>query len=204
MTTSETILQCGLCHRQHDGAGGLFDFRPCVPELAACGRADCAAVVEIILQQERQRRERRQPRRHPPSAIRHPPASASPARECRVPHPSDRDLPEASPGLSEAEFVASGKAETADKKLQEFFHSQVRAGKFNMPFSRVYLKELCGNDQVNNRVDKAREVFAPLGVKIENIEYAPTPGQRTSSHYRLVLMTDEEWRKFEVTGKPPC
>ncbi len=63
MTTTDSILQCGLCHRQHDGAGALRPFRVCIPALAPCGRDDCDEVVASILLKESARLERRIERR---------------------------------------------------------------------------------------------------------------------------------------------
>ncbi len=123
MTTTETILQCGKCLRQHDGAGVLRRFVPGVPELVDCGRDDCAAVAEqnrlddAGRQQRRvQRRQaRRDVSRHPSRDTRHaihpacPPERPLPRRSVMGP-----DLPHAE---QQRQFVASGAGNSDCEKM---------------------------------------------------------------------------------------
>lgn len=109
---SDVILQCGLCHRQHDGAGAVLKFVPCVPALMPCGLPDCAAIVERFLADEKAKRARRmvaraerregkqecrsaKAERCEPHGL-HRKAETFERPPVRMPHPSDRDLPEPS------------------------------------------------------------------------------------------------------------
>lgn len=109
-----------------------------------------------------------------------------------------------STGLDQHGFQAIGKADTANDRLRKFLEHAIKTGQMRTPFSRKFLKELCGNDYINNRIDDMRGIFAPRGIKIENIEYSPSEAVPKSSHYWLVLMSDAEFEEFTRTGKPPC
>lgn len=45
MTSTETILQCEVCARQHDGAGTVLRTRAGIPSFQDCGLPDCAAIA---------------------------------------------------------------------------------------------------------------------------------------------------------------
>lgn len=228
-TSSETIYQCQRCLRQHDGRGGLLALRFCVPSLVACGRGDCE---EAVAEQSRRakarkeelvnRRERKERTDCKAGGNMSSPESRSTRcvaeRPVRLPYADDEsgfgNEPVQSPrskvqgpvvarALSQSDFVASGKANSANEKLLEFFEHTIRSGQVGNWFSRKFLKEVCGNDYINNRVDDVRGVLAPRGFKIVNAEVAPHEGVAKSSHYRLQLMTDEEWAEYERTQKPP-
>ena len=146
---------------------------------------------------ERRRRELRSGRRDRP-----PPAAIA---EARLPYKDVDDRESitpplaASPGEREAEFLASGKGDSADARCVAFWSEQIRLGRLWVVdgvragewFSRKFLKEICGNDYVNNRIDKARPHFLAHGFKIEQAEVAPA-GQPATSHYRLVAFNDDK------------
>jgi len=98
---------------------------------------------------------------------------------------------EVAPALDEAGFQASGKADSADAKMIEFFDHQI---KFNLGkwFSRNLLKEICGNDYINNRVITARKHYKPLGYWIQNAEVSPDGIKPKSSHYRILKGSEPE------------
>ena len=206
-----TVRQCGLCHRQHDGAGGLLAFRACVPELVACGRPDCAAVVARILADEQARRAARVARAEhrmartsggrPASGFRsscRPEDARSPVKDS-----VDSTEPALAPGERQAQFVASGKADSANGRLLEFFEHALRSAQTDRWFARTALKEICGNDYVNNRVDDLRPQFAARGIKIVNGDVSPDGVAAASSHYCLRFMSDEEVAEFGRTQEPP-
>lgn len=127
-----SVLQCGLCHRQHDGAGGLLPSRLCVPSIVECGREDCAAVMEQILADQRAyllRVKARQrdvgSKRKAGKAVRGAsrPAtfrsSCAPA-EARNPLPVEREVEADLPHKErQAAFVAEGKGENDNEKMLE-------------------------------------------------------------------------------------
>ena len=104
--------------------------------------------------------------------------------------------------LSQEQFVASGKADSANCKLREFFDHAIASGQVGNWFSRKFLKEICANDYINNRIDNLRPVYAARGLKIVNGEVSPDGIKPRTSHYRLLLMTDAEMEKFNQTGQP--
>lgn len=105
--------------------------------------------------------------------------------------------------LDQQGFEASGKADTANLKLREFFDHLVATGQIGTWHSRKFLKEVCGNDYINNRVDDLRPHYAERGIKVVNGEVAPNAETPKSSHYRLLLMSDAEVEEFRRTQEPP-
>ena len=211
MNGTATIFQCVKCLRFFSAgevvsvscgaglalvkAGGLQTFD--------CGRADCA---DCAAENQRRDAARRRGRREQRS-LRTATGGGHPAN-VRSSCPPERDLEfpagAVGPGLAQHEFVASGKADSANDRLLEFFEHALRTGQMRVPFSRKFLKEICGNDYINNRIDDLREIFAPRGIKLQNIEYSPSEAVPKSSHYWLVLMSDAEFAEFERTRNPPC
>lgn len=245
MTSTESILQCGMCHRQHDGAGEVLPFQYSfkVPQIVACGRADCGDVVATMLEKELARRADRAARlkNHTPAArrsarderheskqeCRRAAAAANVNVNVRLPYADDSNeeaerrprngmqneeceaVPEAhdggqaGPSLTQNEFVASGKADSANDRLLEFFEHLIASGQVGRWQSRKLLKEICKNDYINNRIDNLRPHFAEKGLKIVNGEVSPAEGLPKSSHYRLLLMSDGEFGEFQRSGKVP-
>jgi hypothetical protein len=105
--------------------------------------------------------------------------------------------------LSQRDFVASGKADSSNLKLREFFDHVIRTGQMGNWFSRKFLKSISGNDYINNRVDDLRPVYAERGIKIVNGEVSPDGVAARTSHYRLLMMTDGEFAKWQATKEPP-
>lgn len=62
--TAETIFQCEICLRQHDGAGKVLDFVACVPQSQDCGQDDCAEVKARRDRAEKTKREFRRSQTH--------------------------------------------------------------------------------------------------------------------------------------------
>lgn len=61
MITTETILQCEVCCRQHDGHLEVLPTRAGIPQFAPCGLDDCKEIVrQDEEREERQRLARRQ------------------------------------------------------------------------------------------------------------------------------------------------
>lgn len=247
MVSESTILQCGMCHRQHDGQGEVLPFQYSfkVPQIVACGRADCADCVSANLERERARKRRKNEEcrmknqrdagridRHESKQVCRSarnqrdagPNFNQPKAEVRLPYKDSeteakdgesriedgraaalaRDNGgQAGPSLSQEEFVASGKADSANDRLLEFFEHLISSGQVGRWQSRKLLKEICKNDYINNRIDNLRPHFAEKGLKIVNGEVSPAEGLPKSSHYRLLLMSDGEFGDFQRSGKVP-
>ena len=171
MTTTKTIFQCGLCHRQHDGTGGLLAFRPCVPELRACGQVDCAECVSATLEREAVRRRARQARRNSFVAPPRPPLRSS----C----PPERDF-EAAVFESPAEKSAFALAPEREKEalleyppLLELLHDFLGVknfGQWFLNFDLVKMLETATGRRVNNFnnvMSKLRARYADEGLELD-------------------------------------
>ncbi len=210
MTETETILQCGMCHRQHDGRGELRAFKVCCPEIAACGRADCGAIVERILSEEAAKRKAQGGRRKaevktdckPVRQRSHAPQrAAAPARVCDSQLPaSDRNdyeqmaftNPAADKSVSALDFETS-----ANVRLLEFFGWPEN---FNRWFSAKYLEDEVGrtSGRMNNRAIWLRAKLNPRGFELDQSACPEGENLPNGSYYRIcgiadsVRLSDEE------------
>lgn len=232
MTDSISILQCSRCERFFDAAGGLLCPQPTmrshgmfIAQPTVCASADCGAVAAVneaklrakihadaVRFRERHGKKEKgeRSRRQVAGGIRRNAEFGNYRSSC----PPERDWPEAggdestvavaTAGERQEAFLASGKADSCNDRLLEFFEHVVRAGQLNVWFSRKFLKELCGNDYINNRIVDMRKHFAPKGVKIVNANVAVNEASPAASHYRLMLMSDAEFAEFERSKVPPC
>ena len=228
MTTTESILQCGLCHRQHDGAGALRPFRVCIPSLAPCGRDDCDEVVASILLKESARRERRIERRSQfhthggkpvQGTARRESRPTGPARECRSPlPPEDDDRPamvmeaargdsrptgEAanllSPGARQEGYEASGAADSANERLKQFLMAPQNRGLW---FSTKVLMAIAKSSvYINNRAVDLRKELVELGLYLDQCNLAESDGGPKTSHYRLCKIEEALSLSAEVKLK---
>jgi hypothetical protein len=191
----QDILQCGLCHRQHDGAGKLLPFRACLPVLQECGRGDCAEVVAHLLAVERQRRQERFDRiqaARPVLAHGHQKQRQFSSRcdksEARQPFKEDdREMMVApsvvvTPPLSQAEYVASGQADSQNAKLLEFLSLPKN---FNQWIKSTFLEELSGATRMNNRAVDLRPTFIARGHYLDNCMKTDAGTERKASYYRV-------------------
>ena len=210
MKADQTILNCTECARLFsEGAAGRVLISPpanlgklfvagLVQEFV-CGWPDCAAIK--LKNATRPQCPRRQQARTAPDGkgargCGHRPHATAAARN-PLPPEDEREFEDqrsetrgqgavVAPGLSQAGFEASGRADSCNAKLIEFLDHQISSGNLGKFFSRKLLKEICGNDYINNRIDDAREHYEPLGYSIQNAQVSPDGVQPMSSHYRIL------------------
>lgn len=218
MISTDQIWQCEVCNRQFGPERAVLSaFVPCVPVLFVCGLPDCAQVKARAEEKERARVAARRARKQVRSAEcglrsagKGAPGFAKRSVSGRMPYKDaiedarwEEALPAAvgggrgaeaaavSPGLSEAEFQAQGKAASGNARFIEFFEGLLERTAAVEPLvtrwvARTELRDFCSDDYINNRADNCREHFwRTYGLWVDNGLVSPDGVSQKVSHYRL-------------------
>jgi hypothetical protein len=190
MISTVTILQCGVCLRQHDGAGNLLPLRFCVPEDQVCGRPDCAEVAE---RRERAEVVKKQFKRNRKFEIRNMKPGQRPGcgagRELRSSCPPESDRVYDDEPRTQREFEDSGAAADQNAILIKFFLDEKTTGQ---PFPMPYLEEISGAKRFNNRAIDLRRHFEPLGFGFYNEQRQVNERGPMLSHYTKLPLAEVE------------
>lgn len=204
MTETESILQCGMCHRQHDGQGGIVPNNNfCVPVIQSCGRVDCAGIVQENLEFEAQRRRRRIANCE--LRIANGKAAAGRQQALRQQRPTERavtdrrysesvlppsDRLDAREAAGQAKDVSAVDYETsANGRLLEFFQQPENFGKW---FAAKFLEDDIGrtSGRMNNRAIWLRAQFRPMGLELDQHACPPGAELPAGSYYRVCRIED--------------
>ena len=162
MISTESIFQCGVCLRQHDGQGGVLAFQPPsvvgIPGPLACGLGDCLEVQGRRERAEAVKREWRRTNRSAKCEVRSAKCrsgqratvrgDARPTGEsARLPHPQDSNdvrrpvvVDEGLEGSAREDALPTGEVVTAKDFSQSDFVASNAAASQNARLLEFFLK----------------------------------------------------------------